>query len=107
MRSTGPFSQYNRAVAMRKLAKPDSPDSSLPVDKSLLGIFGAGEAQLLVEIPRWAGVTEAVPVSGWWTDLRPQRPLYSDPAGRISADPANRAFFRPEGLNYDTVHKRA
>ncbi len=66
MRSSGPFSQYNRAIAMRKLAKLDSPDSSLPVDKSLLGIFGAGEAQLLVEIPRWAGVTEAPELPAWW-----------------------------------------
>lgn len=44
MRTTGPFSQYNRHIAMRR-PDPDRPD--LPLSKSLLGGFGAIEAIFL------------------------------------------------------------
>lgn len=49
MRTTGPFSQFNRTIALRK------PDGKAPeLDKSLLGIFGAGEAKFLQAFVQWA-----------------------------------------------------
>jgi len=39
MRSTGPFTTYNRYLAMN-WRKPDA----LPIDKSMLGTFAAAEA---------------------------------------------------------------
>ncbi len=75
------------------------PHGSVTVDKSLLGIFGAGEAQLLVEIPRWAGVTEApeLPTKPWWRDSTDETWLgpYQDlPDGSIKADPMSRKFMQ-------------
>lgn len=46
MRNTGPFTQYNRAIARRK---PPTEDG-LEIDKSLLGLFGASEAVMLVKL---------------------------------------------------------
>lgn len=52
MRTTGPFSQYNRYIAMRK-NEPQIP-AQLELHKSMLGLSGAGEARFLVSFVEWA-----------------------------------------------------
>ncbi len=80
---------------MRKLANPDSPDSSLPVDKSLLGIFGAGEAQLLCSIVQWSGLSvQDLKARHWWDKDGGADAYDGAVAGRIYADPMNRKFKR-------------
>ncbi len=54
MRNTSQFSQYNRTLAKRK---PDGTD----VGKSLLGQFGAEEAQFIVSFAAWSGVATPRP----------------------------------------------
>ena len=58
MRNTGPFTQYNRAIVRRKQHNPyDSMEQTVPepeLDKSLLGMFGAGESRFLVSFVQWA-----------------------------------------------------
>ena len=53
MKSTGPFTQYNRAIVRSKRTPHIDPNQP-EIGASLLGLFGAGEAKLLVSFVQWA-----------------------------------------------------
>ncbi len=68
MRTNGPFSTYNRAIAMRpqvghnKLYDLFHGTGRSDIGSSLLGALGAGESYLIVSLAAWSGNETVEPV---------------------------------------------